>query len=245
MKTQKRFNQFALIIVASLLMVTTAWGHSAWLEKRQDEIVVVYGHGASDDSYAPEKVVGVTAYSANGEVLEARTKEPKGGYVPLELAEGTTLVEIEFDNGFWSEDADGEWHNLPKTQVENAKQGGHYVKYGLTILDHFTALPASFDLPLVIIPQSDPLKLHAGDEFRIRVMYKGQPLADAEVIGDYVNQDSRVSAVTDADGFATLTIRNQGLNVIAVGKDEELTDNPDADKIGLMGSLSFTLRGAH
>lgn len=245
MKTQKSFKEPLIIILALLLTATAAWGHSAWLEKRQGEIVVVYGHGPSDDSYKPEKVAGITAYSANGEVLKATAKEVKGGYVPLNLTDGTALVAIKFDNGFWSADADGKWHNLPKTQVKNAKQGGHYLKNSLTILDHFTVLPASFELPLVILPQSDPLKLHSGDALRIRVMYKGKPFAGAKVIGDYVNQDSRISAVTDTEGFATLTIRNQGLNVIAVGKDEKLNNNPDADKISIMGSLSFTLKGAH
>ena len=123
MNTQKYIKQLGMIIFASLLMVATAWGHSAWLEKRQDEIVVVYGHGPSDDSYTPEKVTGVKAYNADGKALKADTKEAKGGYVPLALAEETAVVTLEFDDGFWSKDANRKWHNLPKSKVKDAKQG--------------------------------------------------------------------------------------------------------------------------
>ncbi len=239
------FKQTVIVVLSSLFIATTCWGHSAWLEKRQDEIIVVYKDGPDEGSYTPEKVAKVTGYDNNGKVVKVDKKEAKGGYVPLALAEGTALVALTFDNGFWCEDAKGKWHNLPKSKVEGAKQGGHYVKYSLTVVDNYSALPDDVDLPLVIIPQSNPLKLHAGDELRIRVMFNGKPLADAKVMGDYVNQAARISAVTDADGYANLTIRNQGLNVISVAKDEMLKDNPDADKLGMMGSLAFTLKGAH
>ncbi len=141
-------------------------------------------------------------------------------------------------------DADGKWHNLPKTKVKNVKQGSHYVKNGVAILGHFDTLPESFMIPLVILPQSDPLQLKSGDDLRIQVKYNGKPLAETKIIGDFVNQDSEVLAVTDAQGFATVKIRNQGLNVIAASTEEKLKDNPDADKISIMGTLSFTLKGS-
>ncbi len=245
MTIKKVFSQSIILILASFFIVTTAWGHSAWLENRQDEVVVVYGHGPMDDSYAPEKVTKAVGYGNSGEALQVEIKEPKGGYVPLGLAEGTALVALTFDNGFWSKDAKGKWHNLPKSNVEGAQQGGHYVKYNLTVVDTFTALPDSFDQPLVIIPQSNPLELHSGDAFRIRVLFNGQPLAKAKVKGDFVNHDSLISAITDDEGYATITIANQGLNVITVGKDEVLKDNPDADKRSIMSTLAFTLKGSH
>jgi uncharacterized GH25 family protein len=235
-----------VLVPALLLLATSAWGHGAWLEKRQEDIVVVYGHGPGDDTYAPEKVKQTTAYNAQGKALESGVKETKGGYVPLEIAKGTAIVTVNFDNGYWCKDADGKWHNLPKTKVENAKQGSRYVKNGLAILDHFDVLPETFDIPLVILPQRDPLKLKSGDALRIQVMFKGKPLADANIIGDYVNQDSMVSAVTDENGFAMIKVRNQGLNVIATSAEEKFKNNPDADKLSIMGTLSFTLvSGGH
>ena len=245
MTINKFFKQSIMLALSTLFVATTTWGHSAWLQKRQGEFVVVYGHGPSDDSYAPEKVAKVKGYDANGKALKVSKKKTNGGYVPLNLTEGTALVALKFDNGFWSQDAKGKWHNLPKSKVTGAKQGGHYVKNSLTIVDDFTSLPKSFDIPLVIIPQSNPLKLHSGDEIRIRVMFNGRPMAKTNVIGDYVNQGSRVSAITDDDGYATLTIRNQGLNVIFVSKDETLKNNPDADKLSIMATLAFTLSGSH
>ncbi len=241
----KSFFKGTMVVVPALLfLATTAWGHGAWVEKRQDDIVVVYGHGPSDDAYAPEKIKKTTAYDSSGNSMKLEVKEAKGGYVPLDVAEGTAIVAVNFDNGFWSVDADGKWHNLPKTKVANAKKGGHYVKNALTILGHFDTLPKSFELPLVILPQSDPLKLKAGDDLRIQVKYNGKPVPEKNIIGDFVNLDSTVSAVTDAQGFATIKLRNQGLNVIAVSAEEKLKDNSDADKLSIMATLSFTLKGS-
>ncbi len=248
MKVRKGLKKTVLKAVVTvpvlMLLATTAWGHGAWLEKRHDNIVVVYGHGPSDDAYAPEKIKNTAAYDAHGKALYSGVKEAIGGYVPFDIADGTAVAVIDFDNGFWCQDAKGKWHNLPKTQVKGAKQGSRYMKNGLAILDHFDKLPESFPIPLVIIPQQDPLQLKAGDTLRLQVKYNGEALPKANVIGDFLNLDSTVSAVTDAEGFATITIRNQGLNVIAVSTEAKLKDNPDADKLSLMGTLSFTLKGS-
>ncbi len=244
MKVRNCWQRTVVAVPMLLLLATTAWGHGTWLEKRQDDIVVVYGHGPADDSYAPEKVKKITACDAQGNAREVKVKEAKGGYVPLEIPDGTAVAVIDFDNGYWCQDEKGKWHNLPKTEVKGAQQGSRYMKNGLAILDHFETLPDSFDIPLVIIPQSDPLTLKSGDALRVQVKYNGAPLSGANIIGDLVNQDSTISAVTDAEGFATITIRNQGLNVIATSTEEKLTDNPAADKLSLMGTLSFTLKGS-
>ena len=77
------------------------------------------------------------------------------------------------------------------------------------------------------------------------MLYKGKPLAGAQVIGDYVNHSLRVCATTNEQGFAAITIRNAGLNVIVVEKTEKLVDDPDADQVGNCASLSFTLPTNH
>ncbi len=106
------FKQVVIVALSSLFIATTCWGHRAWLEKRQDEIIVVYKHGPDEGSYTPEKVAKVTGYDSNGKIVKVDKKAAKGGYVPLALAEGTALVVLTFDNGFWCEDAKGKWHNL-------------------------------------------------------------------------------------------------------------------------------------
>ncbi len=244
MKVKNCFTKVMVVVPVLMFFATTTWGHGTWLEKRQDDIVVVYGHGPNDDTYTPEKVKKTTAYDAHGKSLKSAVKKTKGGYVPLELAEGTAVVAVDFDNGYWCVDADGKWHNLPKTKVKTAKKGSRYMKNGLAILDHFDTLSESLPIPLVILPQSDPLQLKSGDDLRIQVKYNGKPLAETKIYGDLVNQDSEVSAVTDAQGFATIKIRNQGLNVIAASTEEKIENNPDADKLSIMGTLSFTLKGS-
>ena len=220
---------------------SSAWGHAVWLEPRQGEVVVVYGEGPQEDAYTPDRIKSIEAYSASGRTVSADTGADKGGYLLLAAPDTAALVAMEMDIGFYTQDADGSWHNKPRREVSNAKQAGHFVKYNLSVLDHVRKMPRRIDLPLVIVPQSDPLKLNSGDELRVRVLHRGKPLADADLIGDYVNQASRVSAKTDEDGYATLTVRNDGFNLLAVSFNEELTNDPDADRLGMMSTLSFSL----
>ena len=80
-----------------------------------------------------------------------------------------------------------------------------------------------------------------GEPMKVRVYYKGKPVAGATVMQDYVNDPDEVNpAKTAADGTATIKVRNQGNNVlmaIYVAK----SDDKKADHIEHSASLSFVL----
>ena len=232
----------SLLLGLGLVAATAgvAAAHGVWLAERYGQTLLVYGHGAADDPYDPAKVKSVRAVDATGAALPAELIAHEG-HAALELGEGTALVAVHFDNGFSSERADGSWVNQPKSAVPDAKQAGRYVKHHVAVLRSGAPLAAQPDLALQILPLVDPVALSAGDELPVQVLFAGAPLEAAKVIVDYVNRADDPPVLTDSKGEARVTVRNQGLNVLAVAHDVATPGDPDADKIGHFATLSFTL----
>lgn len=212
--------------------------HGLWTESRRGHLEAIYGHGAEDDAYDPKKIVGAWAYDRAGGMIPVTVerREDHARFVPLR--EAATLL-VALDNGYWTQDADGRWLPKGERDVPKAKASGHYSKYSLAILQEGAALPAPDRLRLALLPQQDPLQLKAGDTLTLQVLVDGQPAQDVELIGDYVNDPDQVVARTDAQGRASVPVRNNGLNVIAASVEIPLADDPDARVRGYFGSLSF------
>jgi len=105
----------SLLAAAGLVLATAApaLSHGAWVDERWGELAVIYGHGAGDDGYDPAKVVKATAIAADGSELPLKM-QPAANYMRLEPNGEPALIALEFDNGYWSEGADGKWLNKPK-----------------------------------------------------------------------------------------------------------------------------------
>ncbi len=162
-------------------------------------------------------------------------------HVLFAAPDSTVVVHGEFDNGFWSEKPDGKWVNKPKDEVPGAKQSGHYVKYTTGILRPLAGPLAAKGFPLEIVALADPIGMKAGDELPIQVFADGKPLADVEVIAEYTTDSEGAKVTTDAEGKAVVTIRNQGLNVIAASWSVPTPDSGKADETGYFATLSFNL----
>jgi uncharacterized GH25 family protein len=222
----------------ALLLPASAGAHGAWVAERWGELGVVYGHGAGDDPYDPARIMKAKAVAEDGAAI-AVAVETRENHAILKAEGEPAAVTFAFDNGYWTEKADGTWVNEPKDKVADAKSAGHYIKNSLSLLHIHDGLPAFPAQDLQIVPLDNPVGRKAGDPIRLRVLYEGKPLAGAVVTLDYVNQASLKSAPTDADGEVVVDIRNDGLNVLAVDHSVTLEDDPKADKIGYTATLSF------
>lgn len=227
-------------IVLLLAASQPAIAHGVWVADRWGEPAIVYGHGASDDPYQAGKITAVRAFDEDGKALPVTVK-PSDRHATLAFEGEPAVVTVEFDNGFWSERPDGSWVNEGRSEVPDAKSAGHYVKHNVTLLHVHDRVPELPPQPMQIVPLANPLGREPGDALRVRVLLDGQPLAGAEVIADYVNMPEAEPAVTDGKGEAVVTIRNDGLNVIAASHDRPLAGNPDADKRGHFATLAFLL----
>jgi nickel transport protein len=225
-------------------MAALLWGsvgalaHGAWIAERWGELGVIYGHGAGDDPYDPAKITKVEAVDGAGQLVSVEVKAMESHAVLVPAEEPAAIV-LEFDNGFWSEGADGKWVNKPKNEVPGAKSAGRYLKNNLTLLHAHDGLPELPQQSLQIRPVGNPLGLKAGDAFRVKVTFEGEPLAGATVMLDYVNAPGLLSGPTDDAGEVEVALRNDGLNVLAVDHSVPLAGDPQADEVGYTATLSF------
>jgi nickel transport protein len=229
---------FGALLVSAV--PTTALAHAAWIEARQGQMVVVYGHGADDDAYDAAKVTAVAACSATADCAPVTTTVA-GGYVTFAPPEGAVAVTLSFDNGFWSRDAGGEWHNVPKTDIAGAVEGGLYLKHSTHLVGHFDGALPPMGHPVEIVPLADPLVMRAGDMLPVQVLMDGQPLPGAEIVGDYVNLPEGTTVTADDQGRAMVPVRNDGLNVLIVFAEGPPPDAALADETGHAAALSFVI----
>lgn len=230
--------KLAAVSLALLLHVPAAFAHGAWVAERWGDLGVVYGHGAGDDPYDPAKITRVVAVDEKG-VEVAVEIDRRARHAVLAPASEPAAIALEFDNGYWAEGADGKWVNKPKDAVPGARSAGHYVKNSLALVHAHGDLPAFPKQDLQIVPLANPIGLKAGDSLKLRVLFKGEPLAGIKVTLDYVNAAGLASAPTDTAGEVEVAIRNDGLNVLAVSHTVPLENDPKADEIGYTATLSF------
>ncbi|MBS0657169.1 MAG: DUF4198 domain-containing protein [Verrucomicrobia bacterium] len=94
-----------------------------------------------------------------------------------------------------------------------------YVKHSKTFVEA-TADPADrswsqpLGLGLEIVPERSPLSLEPGEEFPVRVLRQGQPLAGFALNLVVAGQTRGITRRTDANGRATFRIRQQGLHLL-------------------------------
>jgi nickel transport protein len=231
---------FPSLVLVAALSPAAALAHGVWLQSQHGELAVVYGHGAEQDSYDPAKVTSVMV-CPDGAGCTAATPDNKGSHVTLAVPEAPSALVVEFDNGFWSKDANGEWHNQPKDAVAGATEGGQYLKHAVYLTGPVGTVGTPLGQTLEIVPLADPFALKMGDALEVQVLFNGAPFAGAELVADYVNDTDAAPVVADAEGKAIVPLRHQGLNVLAVSHAAPHADPAKADETGHTATLSFML----
>lgn len=228
----------ACLLLAGLFASSSVLAHGLWTEERRGNIEVVYGHGAEDNAFKPEKISGAWAYDAAGKMIPV-TVERLADHARLQPLKKPAVLGVALDNGAWSKTPEGQWINQGRSQVPNSTQSLHTYKYSLAIYAEGTKLPDLQALKLVIVPEVDPLKVGPGKPLPVRVLVDGKPMKGVKLIGDYRSAPHEVSAVTDAEGRAQVTVRNEGLNIISAEVSLPVENDADIETRGLFTSLTF------
>lgn len=233
----------AVATLAGATLPTVAEAHGIWFAQRARQLALVYGVGA-DDLDAVKRlplIKAVKGFDADG--LPVNTSLRAAGAIPVvDSDEPVAIVAAEMDYGIWSKDASGEWHNKGRDEVPGATVSEHNFKYAV----HLTQLPTK-PVPLIqghrlqLVPATTVIPQKMGEPIKVRAFYDGQPMAGVQVMADYVNDPDQIAPRTDAEGYATIPVRNQGINVlmaIFVGP----SDNPAKyERMEYRASLSFVL----
>lgn len=235
---QKKLLTFALLAAVAQL----SFAHGIWVAERTGTPTIIYGHGSGDDPYKAEKITYHQAFDNKGKPIDVSLNAREKN-VSLQSDKNYSSIALVLDNGYWTEQENGKWVNQPKNEVSNAKSAGRYLKTALSIVGHgqLPKLDSLKALDFIILPNDDVVHSHIGDEIEVTVYFKGKPLADVALIGDYVNDDETIVATTDAKGKASVAVRNKGLNVIAADYrvDAPEAEQAKADKVGYNATLSF------
>ncbi|MBT0962283.1 DUF4198 domain-containing protein [Denitromonas iodatirespirans] len=231
------------MLVTLALAAGHAGAHGIWFAQRGGDLALVYGEGAEDLDTAKRatKIRHVAAYDAAGESV-ATGLAPVGRLLFVDLQQKPAVVAAVLDNGFWTKGPEGKWFGKTKDAVPGAQESGRYLKYAVHLRAPLKApLAALPDHALQIVPVAAALPQHKDDDLQLRVQFRGQPVAGAEVIADFVGDPDGEPLRTDAHGLVTVKVRNQGLNVIVAKHSTAPDDAALADKTEHLASLSFAL----
>ncbi|MEE4888345.1 DUF4198 domain-containing protein [Pseudomonas alliivorans] len=228
----------------SALFTAQVSAHGLWTEQRRGNIEVVYGHGAEDNAFKAQKVSGAWAYDRQGRMIPV-TVQRLDDHARLVPIKPPAILSVALDNGMWTRNAEKKWINEGRSKVPNGTDSIHTFKYSVAIYEEGAKLPTFEKLNFVIVPQADPLKVGVGKPLPVKVLVDGKPAAGIKLIGDYRSAPDVVSAETDAQGMATVVVRNEGLNIIAAEVTLPVKDNADIAERGLFTSLSFVGEAHH
>ena len=227
----------SLLLIAALFTGQVS-AHGLWTEERRGNIEVIYGHGAEDNAFKPQKISGAWAYDASGKMIPVSV-ERLADHARLKPLKPPAVLAVALNNGMWSQTADKKWINEGRSKVPGATEATQTFKYSLAIYQPGAKLPKLEQIKLLILPEVDPLTVGPGKSLPVRVLLDGKPAAGVKLIGDYRSAPNTLSTETDKDGRAQVLVRNEGLNVIAAQVEVPVKDSVDVNSRGLFSSLTF------
>lgn len=167
-----------------------------------------------------------------------------------------TIIVGNRKGGFYCLFTDGGYADGTKKEVQAANKGKtvakarYFAKYSKYYLNP-SAGDATFSAPLghdlEILPLDNPASIKKGAKARFRVLYKGQPLANADIAATYDYYDYKTpnafaqTVKTDAKGEAAFTISNSGIWIVRVS-DTRKSSFPDTDEDNNAAIVVFTVK---
>ena len=235
----------AATLLGGSLAIPSVHAHGIWFAQRSGDIALIYGEGG-DDLDATKRlplIQEMTAFDAAGKKVPSALNA-QGKLAVADISAAPAVLAAVLDNGLWSKTADGHWHKKPKTELTDVVRSSHNLKYAVHLLaplsQPFPVLPAH---TLQLIPLT-PVPETRGETLLLRVLFQGQPLPNAKLIADFVNDPDAEPLTSNAEGIVELPVRNQGLNVIAAEFDAPPLDARQTDAIEHTATLSFRLKHA-
>jgi uncharacterized GH25 family protein len=235
---------FALAsVVASIGAMGAAQAHGIWFAQRATQLALLYGVGADDLDAVKRasQVSSMAGYVADGKPVPT-SLQVDGRLLLVNVENQPAIVAAVLENGTWSKTPDGKWHKQGKDEVPNAVLSEKNTKYAVHIrgplTKPLTALPGQ---TLQIIPVAGKLPDLLGQPIKLAVLYKGKPVAGARVMHDWINDPDGKPVLTGADGTVTISVRNQGLNVIVAIFNSPSEEPTKYEHLEHLASLSFVL----
>ncbi len=230
----KKTSFFIFLGTLLLFIPISVFGHDFWIEKKGNELFLVFGHGSKREEFDLSKVKQVKAFDLNGKEISIN-KEKRGPALLLKTDQPPSLIFAEIDNGYWSKTIYG-WKNLPKRKATRVVESNRSLFYSKSLLRWSEAVTKpQTDQGLEVLPLANPFEFKTGALLPIKVLYQGKPLSGVDVEGG----DHQKIATTDKEGIANLTITKEGHQLISVSIKEPLKNDLDADYLMITSTLTF------
>jgi uncharacterized GH25 family protein len=241
----KRLNKAVALmaLVTGLVATGAAQSHGIWFAQRSTQLALLYGVGADDLDMVKRfsMVSSMKGYDADGKPVPTAL-HVDGRLVLVDLENQPAIVAAVLDNGTWSRTPDGKWHKQGRDEQPTATVSEKNTKYAVHIIGPLTKpLPLLAEQTLQIVPVEGKLPALLGQPIKLRVYFKGKPVAGARVMHDWLNDPDGKPVLTGADGTVTIPVRNQGLNVIVAILDSPSEEPKKYDRLEHLATLSFVL----
>ena len=212
--------------------------HGIYYANRLDQKALVLGEGPLDNIYDPDCVQRIDAYDVKFNPTTVKRIDTDKNMI-LVPGDDLGVTATFFDYGYFAKTTDGKV--IPTrdfASVPNLKAVTYAVKYNIHYWNENVTPGAIYNVPIQIVPAVNPLTLRRGDTLRLRIYKDGEPYANAPVIADVLG-DLTNEMKADANGYISVRVANNGLNVIGVEVGFP-TDDPIVTK-KVFSSLSFIL----
>lgn len=233
---------FVLSTLVTLSMSFSISAHGIWFAERSSQLAFIYGEGADDLNVIKRqhKIESVQAFNQKWQPVKAQLKA-NGPLLTVDAQQEYNAVAAVLNNGLWSKTQNNKWVAKGRDEVPNAKLSERTYKYAVHLPSSLQTIPLLPKHTLQILPIGEAFPIQRGQNVNFKVLFKGKTVEGAKIVTDFVNDPDATPIITDGKGIATITIRNQGLNVVAAIYDEKIDDSNVIDKIEHLATLSFVL----
>jgi uncharacterized GH25 family protein len=219
--------RFTPVMLVLILWSAAANAHDLWLTTTADRplrVLVNYGHPHDRPPPQADKVIELTAISPDRTLSLIADLAPVtslGAPVlasqPIGLA--SALLAAKYDNGYFVKTPDG-YRNTSKRLFPNGADSIWSIKFAKTVLGPAAPWDHVLGHELEIVPDMNPSSITPGGRLRVRVLFRGHPLANAEIertdgVTPIAQKDIPLFT-TDRDGVAEIPIETPGPQLLAI-----------------------------
>lgn len=224
--------RFASLIVFVAMGTGGAAAHDLWLTveggANARRVVVNYGHPGDRPPTVADKVLDLVAVTADNKVsllAGLASGASRGARIVRSRAfadDGRTLVAARYDNGYWIKIGGDLWRNVSKRMAPDALDSLWSAKFAKAVTGAGAPWSSAFGHELEIVPLTDPATARAGESLRVRVLFRGTPLAGAALErGDGLTPMKEADVPkfqTDGEGIVTVPIEKAGPVLLAIDR---------------------------